>query len=60
MLVHRLCFLYFNQVGGAPMPSCLMYARKLTRFLSDITASGGRNVTVHEHFDKGILGLYYL
>ena len=60
MLVHRLCFLYFNTIGGFAMPSPLQYAKKLNKFLCDISATGKRHVTVHDHYDKGILGLYYL
>lgn len=38
ILLHRLCFLYYNIIGGAPMPSPLQYARKMTKFFADITA----------------------
>ncbi|CDW86755.1 macronuclear development protein 1 [Stylonychia lemnae] len=59
-LIHRLCFLYFNHIGPVDMPACLKYAFKQAQILQEFGFKKNQILSAHEHYDKNILGLYYL
>lgn len=57
-LTFKLCFLYYNTIGGIKSPAPVHYANKLSSFIKQ-NSTDKVTITPHEHL-RAIQSLYYI
>lgn len=57
-LTFKLCFLYYNTVGGIKTPAPVHYANKMSSFISQ-NSKEGQQIVPHEHL-RNIQSLFYI
>jgi len=60
LLIYRLCYLYYNFVGGIKVPAPCQYAHKLAYLVGDKLANGNDIPEADNKFNTMGKGLYYL
>jgi hypothetical protein len=59
-LVFKLCYLYYNWVGGIKIPAPCQYARRLAMLVGDKFSKGDLISMPSDKFTKEIKSLYFL
>lgn len=57
-LTFKLCFLYYNTIGGIKTPAPIHYANKLSSFIKD-NSNERTKLEPHQHLQE-ISSIYYI
>jgi len=60
LLIYKLCYLYYNFVGGIKVPAPCQYAHKLAYLIGDKLSVGNDIPDPDSRFNEKIKSLYYL